>query len=335
MEFEIPTEPGITAGGAEEMDDEPGFRLLPYDSDSDLTDEAASEDSDEKTETEKKAAKKEKKKRRREKRLKKEKERKDKDKEPVKVPKVARTKEWAVDTAKIKLRIFEAAEACMGTCVVEGFPSKGLTSTLVAKHLVNELNLPLVGEVSSDAFPPMCRVTTRFPGLPVRVYGDKRITVFLSEMQPHGVLAHAMADVVFYWAREYKAPLIVTAESLAKEIKLKDDVEVNEENILELLAKGMEESDKNKKKSHDKKKGASHVKHPATRKKPGMPGSKVKIGGKVKSKDHMSKAKAQDDDDGQSSEGWEDVEEDEAMMMNLEMTVTTATLTAMLRITIL
>jgi len=92
-----------------------------------------------------------------------------------------------------------------GAVLVTGFPTnEGLTPMLTANYLVRhalsinhwrlerlklaglqveQLELPLIGDILSDVFPSTCVVNKFMPGSAVRIYGDKRVVVIASHVR--------------------------------------------------------------------------------------------------------------------------------------------------------
>jgi uncharacterized protein len=78
-----------------------------------------------------------------------------------------------------------------GATVIDGFPSVGLVSSIVANYIINSLHLELVGIMDSIYFPTVSLIRDGTPTNPVRIYsgakkgGDEdQIAVFISEFQP-------------------------------------------------------------------------------------------------------------------------------------------------------
>src|SRR2546426_9553356 len=58
-----------------------------------------------------------------------------------------------------------------GATVIDGFPSVGLVSSIVANYLINALNLVQIGIMDSVQFPTVSLVRDGEPMNPVRIYG--------------------------------------------------------------------------------------------------------------------------------------------------------------------
>jgi uncharacterized protein len=71
--------------------------------------------------------------------------------------------------------------------VIDGFPSVGLVSSIVANYLINALGLQQIGIMDSVYFPTVSLVRNGEPMNPVRIYagpkqeGVDQLVVFISE----------------------------------------------------------------------------------------------------------------------------------------------------------
>src|SRR5919197_1103124 len=122
-----------------------------------------------------------------------------------------------------------------GATVIDGFPSVGLVSSIVANYLINALNLVQIGIMDSVYFPTVALVRDGQPMNPVRIYaGPKQddrdqIVVFISEFQPPPNLIKAIAATVLDWAQDARCNLLVCPEGLivdSKEDEAERQVEV-------------------------------------------------------------------------------------------------------------
>lgn len=107
-----------------------------------------------------------------------------------------------------------------GATVIDGFPSVGLVSSIVANYLINALNLTQIGIMDSLYFPTVALVRDGQPMNPVRIYaGPKQadrdqIVVFISEFQPPPNLIKSIASTVLDWAQDARCNLLVCPEGL-------------------------------------------------------------------------------------------------------------------------
>jgi len=104
--------------------------------------------------------------------------------------------------------------------VIDGFPSVGLVSSIVANYIINSLHLELVGIMDSIYFPTVSLIREGQPMNPVRIYsGQKKgnedqIAVFISEFQPPQNLIKMIAATMIDWAEDQKCQLLVCPEGL-------------------------------------------------------------------------------------------------------------------------
>lgn len=106
-----------------------------------------------------------------------------------------------------------------GGVVVEGFPGSGLAGTIAASCLVASLSLALVGEVSSDHFPPLATVLDGNLQSPARVYADpgRNIAIFLGDFDPGRKASHVLARAIVDWAAKAECAFVITSYSAPME----------------------------------------------------------------------------------------------------------------------
>ncbi|MGC8580777.1 MAG: proteasome assembly chaperone family protein [Thermoplasmata archaeon] len=116
--------------------------------------------------------------------------------------------------------------------IIDGFPTVGLVSSIVANYIINIIDMEQIGVMESDSFPPVSLVKEGEPLNPVRIYAGTRtakndhsvdkLVVFLSEFQPPQHMIRAIAHSMLDWAKEQKCSMIISPGGLVNE---------NEENI--------------------------------------------------------------------------------------------------------
>jgi len=114
--------------------------------------------------------------------------------------------------------------------VIDGFPSVGLVSSIVANYIIESLNLEQIAIVDSPYFPSVALVRNGVPLSPVRVYGGKvndelKISVFVSEFQIPTSLLKSIGTLMLDWADEQKISTVITPEGIIQEEK-KEEVNV-------------------------------------------------------------------------------------------------------------
>lgn len=111
-----------------------------------------------------------------------------------------------------------------GATVIDGFPSVGLVSSIVANYLINTLKLTQIGIMDSLFFPTVSLVRDGKPQNPVRIYASEKvgespdssdqIVVFISEFQPPPNLVKPIASAMLDWAEDQKCKMLVSPEGL-------------------------------------------------------------------------------------------------------------------------
>ncbi|HEV8594223.1 MAG TPA: PAC2 family protein [Thermoplasmata archaeon] len=109
-----------------------------------------------------------------------------------------------------------------GATVIDGFPSVGLVSSIVANYLINALSLVQIGIMDSPYFPTVALVRDGKPMNPVRIYAGAKarednsdqLVVFISEFQPPPNLIKGIASTVLDWAQDQRCTQLLCPEGL-------------------------------------------------------------------------------------------------------------------------
>ena len=128
-----------------------------------------------------------------------------------------------------EVRIYEVKRVDVeGAIVIDGFPSVGLVSSIVANYLIDTLKMEQIGIVESPAFPTVSLVRNGVPQHPVRIYagrppadragrGADKIVAFVSEFHPAPAIIHPLATTILDWVQEQRCSLLVSPEGLVVE----------------------------------------------------------------------------------------------------------------------
>jgi uncharacterized protein len=128
-----------------------------------------------------------------------------------------------------EVRIYEVKRVDVeGAIVIDGFPSVGLVSSIVANYLIDTLEMEQIGIVESPSFPTVSLVRDGKPQHPVRIYSGTpppgrtgrvadRIVAFISEFQPPPNVIHPLATAMLNWVQEQRCGLLVSPEGLVVE----------------------------------------------------------------------------------------------------------------------
>ena len=128
------------------------------------------------------------------------------------------------------VRIYEVKRVDLeGAIVIDGFPSVGLVSSIVANYLIDTLEMEQIGIVESPAFPTVSLVRSGNPQHPVRIYAGHprsertdrsvadRLVAFVSEFHPPPQVIHPLAHTILDWVQEQRCSLVVSPEGLVVE----------------------------------------------------------------------------------------------------------------------
>jgi uncharacterized protein len=131
----------------------------------------------------------------------------------------------------IEIRKFKDMDL-KGATIIEGFPSVGLVSTIVATYLIDYLKLDQICAVDSEEFPPTSMIYATKPKFPARIYAnsEKKIGVFLAEFTPAPLLHRPIAKKFLEWCKEQQCSRIISTESRPSEklfIQNTDNTKVN------------------------------------------------------------------------------------------------------------
>ncbi|MEW5937007.1 MAG: PAC2 family protein [Candidatus Thermoplasmatota archaeon] len=122
------------------------------------------------------------------------------------------------------VKIYELTRVDLrGATVLDGFPSVGLVSSIVANYLINVLNMKQIGLMDSLYFPTVSLVRDAVPLHPVRIYASERagmdregdiLVVFISEFQPPPNLVKPIATAMIDWAVDQRCKMVLSPEGL-------------------------------------------------------------------------------------------------------------------------
>ncbi|HZY70600.1 MAG TPA: PAC2 family protein [Thermoplasmata archaeon] len=98
--------------------------------------------------------------------------------------------------------------------VLVSFPSVGFAATVAAHFMIRALDLPQVGTVDSDAFPPLAVVQAGRVQPPIRVHAKDDFAVVVSEFPVPLEQARALAGAILAGAEARKASLVLSVEGV-------------------------------------------------------------------------------------------------------------------------
>jgi uncharacterized protein len=147
------------------------------------------------------------------------------------------------------IEIFELKRMDLRNAVViDGFPSVGLVSSIVANYLIALLKMEYIAAMDSDLFPTVSLIRDGEPLGPARVYarpflreGDQQVVVFSTELQPAANLLRPLGTSMVDFAQTQKCRLIISAGGLVVEHG-EDEEEIEEASEIAVYGIGSTES---------------------------------------------------------------------------------------------
>lgn len=98
---------------------------------------------------------------------------------------------------------------------ITGFPDVGLVGTIAVSHLISSLKLKEIGHIESEQLPPIIVVHGKRPKAPIRLYGNSKIVVAVSEIPiPHSLI-YALSESLVDWFKKKGVKLTVLLGGIA------------------------------------------------------------------------------------------------------------------------
>jgi len=132
------------------------------------------------------------------------------------------------------IQIVERKEVQVKDAVlIEGFPSVGMVSSIVANYMIKKLEMEYIGSVNSRYFHPTAIIADSVPMPPVRIFAGQpvetkecicdRLVVLTSEFPPPPELMKPMVDKILTWTGEKEIKVLVSVEGIVNENPRTDD----------------------------------------------------------------------------------------------------------------
>jgi uncharacterized protein len=122
-----------------------------------------------------------------------------------------------------------------GAVLIEGFPSVGMVSSIVANYMIKMLEMEYIGSVNSRYFHPTAIIADSVPMPPVRIFAGHpvetkecicdRLVVLTSEFPPPMELMKPMVDKILNWSGEKEIKVVVSVEGIVNENPQSDEPE--------------------------------------------------------------------------------------------------------------
>ncbi len=145
-----------------------------------------------------------------------------------------------------EVRIVEKTQIPSGTVMLYGFPDVGLVGVIAASHLIEELGLTEVAYADSKLLPPVIVVHAGLPHSPLRVFGNNKILLAVSEIPLAADTIYPVMDTLIEWAKRSKVKMMIALSGIpvqdrqdVKELKVFSAAS-NSETLKTVQSKGIE-----------------------------------------------------------------------------------------------
>ena len=91
-----------------------------------------------------------------------------------------------------------------------GFPGSGLVGSIALQYLVDQLEFPQIGSVTSKYFPPLAMMKDGVISVPVRIHEKNSIAVVVGDIPIHPMICYEMASGLLDWFSRFKPKEVLT-----------------------------------------------------------------------------------------------------------------------------
>jgi uncharacterized protein len=102
--------------------------------------------------------------------------------------------------------------------VLMGFPGSGLVGSIALQYLVDQLEFPQIGSVTSKYFPPLAMMTKGVINVPVRFYEKNDIAVVVGDIPIHPMICYEVATGLLDWFAKFQPKEVLTIAGIVEHI---------------------------------------------------------------------------------------------------------------------
>ena len=124
-----------------------------------------------------------------------------------------------------KIVIQEGKKIPENPIVIEGFPSKGLVSTIATKYMIDELGMDAIGYIESDRMQSVAIVHNSKPMHPVRIYTKDKLVLIFSELVVPITYVSEFSKVIDEWFEDIKPEQVLLLAGISG-IETKEEHEI-------------------------------------------------------------------------------------------------------------
>lgn len=104
--------------------------------------------------------------------------------------------------------------------VLEGFPDVGLVGAIAVSHVISQLKLEEIGHLESELFPPVVVLHKGVPQDPIRLYGNGKLVVIVSEIAIPPEAIYPLAKSLAGWFESIKANVVVSLNGFPAQYRM-------------------------------------------------------------------------------------------------------------------
>eukprot|EP01080_Neovahlkampfia_damariscottae_P000426 gene426-6839_t len=148
----------------------------------------------------------------------------------------------------LSLREFDNLN-CDGSTIIEGIPnqSENLSLSLMIAHfIVEQLDLPLIGELYSPSLEPTCVVENGVVSHSIRIYGNQHVVVFTSEYEIPSEFQNDAVQAILGFAQRHRCKIILSVRGLETDPNKKEKYSLQIRDEDEFLEEGIDGTPKTK-----------------------------------------------------------------------------------------
>ena len=108
------------------------------------------------------------------------------------------------------IRIISKPLADATKTVLIGFPGSGLVGSIALQYLVDQLEFPQIGSVTSKYFPPLAMMTKGVINVPVRFYEKDKMAVVVGDIPIHPMICYEVASGLLDWFSKFEPKEVLT-----------------------------------------------------------------------------------------------------------------------------
>ncbi|MHC1626478.1 MAG: proteasome assembly chaperone family protein [Methanoculleaceae archaeon] len=91
-----------------------------------------------------------------------------------------------------------------------GFPGSGLVGSIALQYIAEQLDLPLIGTMTSRYFPPVVLMSNGVVNVPVRFYEKDDILAIVGDVPVHPMVCYEVANGLLDWLTQFPIKKVVS-----------------------------------------------------------------------------------------------------------------------------